>query len=254
MTFNVSGDAYDRFMGRYARELAPVFADFAGVRSGTVLDVGCGSGILTEELSARLGPENVAAVDPSPLVEACAARVPGADVRKGAAESLPWPDDSFDAALAQLVLHFLDDPVAGLVEMRRVTRPGGSVAACSWNFSEMLLLRTFWEAARSLAPAAPGETLEVASLEELGELGRRAGLDEVDVAALNISSRYESFDELWNSFQLGVGPAGQFCASLDPEARDAVRDEYRRRVGDPQGSFSLAAEAWALRGRVPEAV
>src|SRR5690242_21944512 len=124
MTFDVSGDAYDGFMGRYARELAPVFADFSDFHSGTVLDVGCGSGILTEELAARVGPENVAAVDPSPLVEACAARVPGADVRKGAAESLPWPDDSFDAALSQLVLHFLDDPVAGLVEMRRVTRPG----------------------------------------------------------------------------------------------------------------------------------
>lgn len=179
--------------------------------------------------------------------------MPGADVRKGAAELLPWPDDSFDAALAQLVLHFLDDPVAGLVEMRRVTRPGGTVAACSWNLSEMQLLRTFWEAARSVVPAAPGETLEVASLEEFGELGRRAGLAEVDAAPLKLSSRYESFDELWNSFQLGVGPAGQFCASLDPGTREAVRDEYRRRIGDPQRSFSLTAEAWALRGRVPEA-
>jgi SAM-dependent methyltransferase len=252
MTFDVSGDSYDRFMGRYARELAPVFADFGGVRSGTVLDVGCGSGILTEELARRLGPENVAAVDPSPLLEACAARVPGANVRKGAAESLPWPDDSFDAALAQLVLHFLDDPVAGLAEMKRVTRPGGMVAACSWNFSEMLLLRTFWEAARSVVPAAPSERLEVASLEEFGELGRRAGLAEVDAAPLGLSSRYESFDELWDAFQLGVGPAGEFCASLDPEARDGVREEYRRRIGNPQGSFSLTAEAWAVRGRVPE--
>src|ERR687887_573400 len=114
MTFDVSGNAYDDFMGRYARELASVFADFAGIRSdGTVLDVGCGSGILTEELADRLGAENVAAVDPSPLVAVCAASVPGADVRRGAAEALPWPDDAFDAALSQLVLHFLDDPVAG---------------------------------------------------------------------------------------------------------------------------------------------
>src|SRR6266498_1538105 len=105
MTFDVSGDAYDRFMGRYSRELAPVFADFAEIGlTGTVVDVGCGSGILTEELAGRLAAEQ------SPLVEACAARVPGADVRRGAAEALPWPDDSFDAALAQLVLHFLDDP------------------------------------------------------------------------------------------------------------------------------------------------
>src|SRR3954468_33777 len=125
MSFDVSGSAYDRFMGPYARKLTPIFADFAGVHDGTVLDVGCGSGILTEELARRVGEKNVAAVDPSPLLEACAARVPGADVRNGTAEALPWPDDSFDAAVAQLVLHFLDDQVAGLTEMSRVVRPGG---------------------------------------------------------------------------------------------------------------------------------
>jgi SAM-dependent methyltransferase len=252
MTFDVSGDAYDTFMGRYARELAPVFADFARVRSGqNVLDVGCGSGILTGELAARVGPENVAAVDPSPLVEAAAARVPGADVRRGAAESLPWPDASFNAALAQLVLHFLDDPVAGLEEMRRVTRPGGTVAACSWNFDEMHLLGTFWQAARTIAPAAPAETLEMASLESFAELGERAGLDDVEGGSLDVSSRYQSFDELWASFQLGVGPAGNYISRVDPETREAIRDEYRRRIGDPSGSFSLDAQAWALRGRVP---
>ena len=250
MAFDVSGDAYDRFMGRYSRELAPVFADFAEIRAaGTVLDVGCGSGILTEELACRLGAEQVAAADPSPLVEACAARVPGADVRRGAAEALPWPDDSFDAALAQLVLHFLDDPVAGLVEMRRIVRPGGVVAACSWNFSEMLLVRTFWQAARSVVPAAPSETLEVASLEDFGELGRRAGLEDVEAAPLEVSCRYESFDELWDSFQLGVGPAGDFCASLDPERRQALRAALSRRLGDPNGPFELTARAWYAVGR-----
>jgi SAM-dependent methyltransferase len=250
MTFDVSGNAYDTFMGRYARELAPVFADFAGIKAGeTAIDVGCGSGILAEELASRLGAENVAAVDPSPLVEACAARVPDADVRKGAAEALPWPDESFDAALAQLVLHFLDDPVAGLVEMRRVVRPGGAVAACSWNFSEMHLLRTFWQAARTVVPGTAGESFEVTSLEDFGELGRRAGLEGVEAVPLDVTYRYESFDELWDSFQLRVGPAGEFCASLDPETRDAVRDEYRRRIGDPDGSFTLDAQAWALRGR-----
>jgi SAM-dependent methyltransferase len=249
MTFDVSGNAYDTFMGRYARELAPVFADFAGVHSGSVVDVGCGSGILTEELASRVGAENVAAVDPSPLVEACAARVPGADVRKGAAERLPWPDDSFDAALAQLVLHFLDDPVVGLSEMRRVTLPGGAVAACSWNFDEMLLLSMFWQSARTIVPAAPAETLELPSLEAFANLGERAGLEDVEGAPLDVSTRYESFDELWGSFQLGVGPAGQFVASLDTETRDAVRAEYRRRIGEPDGSFTLSAQAWALRGR-----
>jgi len=243
MSFDVSGDAYDRFMGRYSQELAPVFADFAGIEPGlTALDVGCGSGVLTEELARRLGAEHVAAVDPSPLVEACAARVPGADVRSGAAEALPWPDGSFDAVLAQLVVHFLDDPVVGVAEMRRVVRPGGLVAACSWDFPAMQLLRTFWESVRHLNPGEPGETLLYATID---------GLQDVDTAALEVSSRYEDFDELWTSFLLGVGPAGQYCVSLDPEAQEAVRDEYRRRIGDPSGSFALTATAWAVRGTAP---
>jgi SAM-dependent methyltransferase len=252
MSFDVSGDAYDRFMGRYSQELAPVFADFAGIEPGlTAVDVGCGSGVLTEELARRLGPERVAGVDPSALVEACAARVPGADVRKGAAEALPWPDGSFDAALAQLVIHFLDDPVVGVVEMRRVVRPGGLVAACSWDFPSMQLLRTFWDSVRHLDPSEPGEALPYATLDGLGKLGVEAGLQDVETAALEVSSRYEGFDELWGTFLLGVGPAGKYCVSLEPDAQQAVRDEYRRRLGEPEGSFALTATAWAIRGRAP---
>jgi SAM-dependent methyltransferase len=252
MSFDVSGDAYDRFMGRYSRELAPVFADFAGIEPGlTVLDVGCGSGVLTEKLAHRLGPERVAAVDPSPLVEACAARVPEADVRRGAAEALPWPDDSFDVALAQLVVHFLEDPVVGVAEMRRVVRPGGLVAACSWNFPKMQLLRTFWDSVRHLDPSEPGESLPYATLDGLGKLGADAGLEGVETAALEVSSRYEDFDDLWGTFLLGVGPAGQRSVSLEPEAQMAVRDEYRRRIGDPSGRFTLTATAWAVRGKAP---
>jgi SAM-dependent methyltransferase len=253
MSFDVSGDAYDRFMGRYSRELAPVFADFAGIEPGlTAVDVGCGSGVLTEELARRLGPERVAAVDPSPLVEACAARVPGADVRKGAAEALPFPDASFDAALAQLVIHFLDDPVVGVVEMRRVVRPEGLVAACSWDFPSMQLLRTFWDSVRHLDPSAPGESLRHATLDGLATLGDEAGLADVETAALEVSSRYEDFDELWDTFLLGVGPAGTYCVSLEPDAQQAVRDDYRRRLGEPEGSFALTATAWAIRGRAPD--
>src|SRR4051794_8195716 len=251
MTFDVSGNAYDRFMGRYASELAPAFADFAGVREGKVVDVGCGSGILTEELARRVGAENVAAVDPSPLLEACRQRVPGADIRTGTAEDLPWPDGSFDAAVAQLVLHFLAEPVAGLVEMRRVVRRGGVVAASSWNFPAMRLLRTFWEVAREVMDDAPGETQQYETLDELATLGREAGLGGVETATLDVAIRYESFEALWSTFELGVGPAGEYYESRPPDAREAIRNGYRERLGDPDGSFMLPAQAWAVRGRRP---
>src|SRR5205809_956656 len=160
MTFAVSGDAYDLYMGRYSRLLAPGFADFAHVKLGSrVLDVGCGPGALTAEVAGRVGAESVLAADPSEtLVAACAERVPGADVRLARAESLPWPDDSVDAALAQLVVNFLDDPAAGVMEMRRLVRPGCVVAACTWDYSDgMRMLRTFWDAALALDPEAPDE-------------------------------------------------------------------------------------------------
>lgn len=252
MTFEVSGEAYDRFVGRYARKLAPVFADFAEVRAGlSALDVGCGSGLLTEELARRLGPASVAGIDPSPLLEACRERVPGADLRSGSAEQLPWADDSFDAALAQLVIHFMSDPAAGLREMARVVRPGRVVTACTWDFGGgMVLLGTFWKAAGALDRDAPSEERFFGRPEELLELWRSQGLDQVEVEALEVSAHYADFDELWATFLLGVGPSGGYATSLDEDRRNALREEYRRRLGEPVGSLTVPARAWAVRGRV----
>jgi len=253
MSFDVSGDAYDRFMGRYSRELAPVFADFCGIAPGqSVLDVGCGSGVLTEELAGRLGADHVAGADPSPLLEACADRVPGADLKRARAEQLPWPDDSFDAALAQLVVHFMDDVEGGIAEMARVTRPGGVVADCTLDFSGgMKLLGNFWASAKALDPGAESESsaFDGARLEALW---RGAGLGDVHVDALVVSSRYEDFDELWDTFLLGVGPAGQHLAAQPPERQSAIRAEYFSRLSEPAGPFDLDARAWAVRGRVPD--
>ncbi len=137
MTFLVAADAYDRFMGRYSVPLAPRFADFAAVGGGDrVLDVGCGPGALTAELAERLEPGNVWAVDPSdPFVAAARERYPGVRVEKASAEELPFEDRTFDATMAQLVVHFLAQPVDGLREMARVTREGGVVAACVWDLA-----------------------------------------------------------------------------------------------------------------------
>jgi len=253
MSFVVSGDAYDRFMGRYSGPLAPAFADFAGVTQGQrVLDVGCGSGVLTEELARRVGVQNVAGIDPSPLLEACAERVPGADLKAGKAEELPWPDGRFDTAIAQLVIHFMEDPEAGVAEMARVCRPGGVVAACSWDFADgMQLLRIYWESARELDHDLEGERRSFGTLEDLDGLWRKLGFDDVVGGPLEVESEYADFDELWGSFLLGVGPAGEYAVSLPQDRRDELRDEYRRRLGDPQGPVALFARAWAVRGRVP---
>jgi len=251
MTFDVSGDSYDRFMGRYSRELSPVFADYAGVRAGQdVLDVGCGSGVLTVELARRVGAEHVAGADPSDMLAAARERVPGADLREGTAEALPWEDDSFDVAASQLVLHFLDDPRAGTAEMSRVVRPGGTVAACTWDIGGgMTFLDTFWDAMIAIVPEAPRERVPFKSEAELIDLWQ--GLEDVETDAIDVEASYEDFDELWATFQLGVGPAGVYLKQLEPEQQDAVRDELHTRFGEPSGSFSVPARAWAVRGRVP---
>jgi SAM-dependent methyltransferase len=253
MSFAVSGDAYDRFMGRYSRRLAPEFADFAGVEAGQrVLDVGCGSGVLTEELAGRVGAEQVSGVDPSPLLAACAERVPGVELKQGKAEALPWPDDSFDAAVAQLVIHFMDDPATGVTEMARVTRPGGVVAASSWDFAGgMEMLRVYWETARELDHDLSGESRSFGNLGELDALWRELGLEDVQAGPLEVSAGYQDFDELWDTFLLGVGPAGEYVVSLPADRQETLRDAYRRRLGEPTGGLTLSARAWAARGCVP---
>jgi SAM-dependent methyltransferase len=254
-TFQVSGETYDRFMGRYSVPLAVVFADAVGIDTGQdVLDVGCGPGALTAELVRRLGPEHVAAVDPSEsFVEACRLRHPGVDVQVGRAEQLPYPDGRFDAALAQLVLHFVSDPEAAAREMIRVLRPAGLVGASVWDLGGgMTMLRTFWQAAKALDPSAPveAERRRFGREGEIGELFRATGLGDVTEGVLEVEVAYENFDDLWAPFLTATGPAGAYVAELDDERRARLRDEMRERLGSPDGPFSLTARAWYATGRV----
>jgi SAM-dependent methyltransferase len=252
VSFTASGDAYDRFMGRYSRELAPRLVAFAGVADGMrALDVGCGSGLLTGALAERLGAENVAAADPSEsLLAACAARVPGADVRRAPAEELPWPEASFDAVLSQLVLNFVADADAAVAEMRRVAAPGAILASCTWDYADgMRMLYTFWEAAAELDPDAPNESnMRYRTEEELASLWERGGLADVETGPLEVEVAYGGFDEYWEPFTLGVGPAGAYLASLGPEQCAALREGVFSRLGAPAGPFSSAARAFAVRG------
>ena len=250
MGFDVAAEAYDRFMGRYSNRLASTFVDFAGVSEGRVLDVGCGPGALTGELTRRLGPDAVAAVDPSePFADAVRARQPGVDVRRASAEKLPFPDDGFDAALAQLVVHFMADPVTGLREMRRVTRSGGIVAACVWDHSgERGPLSLYWQAARDLDPDVTDESYLAGTGEgELTELFEEAGLREVEEVALSVAVEHATFDEWWEPYTLGVGPAGAYVAALDPARRERLRALCQERL--PESPFVVTAQAWAARGR-----
>jgi len=250
MSFAVAPDAYDRFMGRYSVPLAPKLADFALVTAGQrVLDVGCGPGALTTELVRRLGPAAVAAVDPSePFVAAVRERHPGVSVQLAAAEELPFGDGAFDAALAQLVVHFMADPVAGLREMARVTRVDGVVAACVWDHAGgQGPLSLFWATARRLDPGAADESKLAGAREgHLAELFRAAGLWEVEESVLSVSVEHQSFEEWWEPFELGVGLAGAYLAGLDEERQAELRELCRELL--PAAPFAPPARAWAARG------
>jgi ubiquinone/menaquinone biosynthesis C-methylase UbiE len=252
VSFNVAAASYDRFMGRYSAPLAPLFADFAGVAAGQrVVDVGCGPGALTAELVRRLGPAAVSAVDPSePFVAATRERHPAVAVRRAAAEQLPFADQEFDVALAQLVVHFMADPVAGLREMGRVTRSQGVVAACVWDHEGGKgPLAVFWEAARQLDPNATTESgLAGAREGHLAQLFHDAGFREIEEGTLSVSVQHETFEEWWEPYTLGVGPAGAFAASLDAARREDLRERCRTLL--PAAPFVLSPMVWAVRGLV----
>jgi len=252
VSFTVWADEYDRFMGRYSTRLAPQLADFAGVEAGhTVLDVGCGPGALTGELVRRLGPTAVSAVDPSEtFVAAAQERYPEVDVRRAAAEDLPFADETFDVTLAQLVVHFMKDPIVGLGEMARVTRKDGVVAACVWDHGGGRgPLNVFWKAARELDPGVDDESQLAGTREgHLAQLFQEAGLRDIEQGVLSVGVEHPSFDEWWEPFTLGVGPAGGYTAGLDPQRQSELRELCREML--PTAPFTVTAKAWTSRGIV----
>src|SRR5581483_985327 len=244
VSFAVAAEAYDRFMGRYSAPLAREFVSFARLGSpDCVLDVGCGPGALTAELVRAYGSNAVVAVDPSePFVAAARERHPDVDVRLASAEALPFRDRLFDASLAQLVVHFMADPVAGLREMARVTRRGGVVAACVWDHAGGGgPLSVFWDAAREQDPHIEDESRLAGAREgHLAELSRRAGLSNVEQDVVAVSVRHETFDDWWQPYTLGVGPAGGYVARLDEKARTELRSLCMERL--PPAPFVLEAK------------
>ncbi|RYB89650.1 methyltransferase domain-containing protein [Nocardioides glacieisoli] len=251
MSFEVAGEAYDRFMGRYSQPLAADFAQWLDLQPGQrAVDVGCGPGALTAVLAERLGADHVAAVDPSePFVAACRERNPGVDVRHGGAESLPFDDDSFDVAAACLVVHFMADPVRGVTEMARVTRRDGWVGATVWDLAgSRAPMAPLWEAVAEVAPEQPGErAFQGGSRESLVSIFDGSGLRDVESVELQVTVTHPTFDEWWEPYLHGVGPAGEVIAALDEDARARLVETLRRNLGD--GPFDLTAVAYAARGR-----
>jgi SAM-dependent methyltransferase len=256
-----AGEAYDAFMGRWSRGLAPLLVRFAGVNDrDVILDVGSGTGSLTEALAAAAPSGRIIGIDRSePYVAVARARHQAERVRfeVGDAHHLPFEDATFDLTVSLLILNFIPELDKALTEMIRVTRPGGTLAAAVWDYREgMEMLRVFWDEAIALAPSADKRDerhMPLSGRGELGTLWRTHGLQNVSEAPLTIETPFSSFEDYWAPFLKQQGPAGVYVASLSRRDADQLRLNVRRRLlGDaPDGAITLRARAWAVRGTVP---
>lgn len=250
MSFEVTAEAYAAFMGRYSEPLADTLLRLVGAAAGMrAADVGCGPGVVTARLAMLLGPEYVVAVDPSEsFVMAARQRCPGVDIRVGAAEHLPWDDDVVDLAVAQLVVAFMADPVAGVREMARVTRPGGTVAVSMWDLAgSRAPLSPLWRAAASLWPGTRDESwLPGAHAGDIERIMAEAGLRDVRGGELSVRAEYATFEEWWTPYTFRVGPAGDYVAALSDGDRNALAQRCRELL--PPAPFGIDAVAWVGTG------
>jgi len=255
--------AYEPFMGRWSRRLAPLFVDFVGVQDGeSVLEIGSGTGALTSAILDARPKAHVTGVDPAQdYVSAARQRLPRRGIRfvVGDARALDFSDGTFDRAVSLLALNFVPDPAQALAEQIRVTRPGGLIAAAVWDYGDgMQMLRVFWEEAAANDPAADARDerhLPLCRHGQLSSLWLAQGMLAVGERPLTIQQPFASFDDYWTPFLGGQGPAGAYVAGQSPAARDALRDRLRLRLtganGNAGGPFTLTARAWAVKGYAP---
>ena len=254
------GDAYERYMGRWSRKVAPIFTDWIGVSPGADwMDIGCGTGVLTSVVLDTCAPSRVTGIDSAAnFLDAAETQVcdPRVCFKQGDAQAIPEADNTFDIVASGLVLNFVPDKDAMIQEMVRVAKPGGTVALYVWDYAgHMQLMRHFFDVATMLDPRArefdDGVKAPVCRPGPLTELLVRAGLADVEVQAIDIPTAFANFDEYWAPFLGGTGSAPKYCVSLDEEARQHLREALRHRLPiGPDGEILLAARAWAAKGRV----
>ncbi|MEW1914227.1 methyltransferase domain-containing protein [Kitasatospora sp. NPDC085895] len=255
------GDAYDRYMGRWSRRVADEFITWLGAGAGLRwLDVGCGTGALTEAVADRCQPRLILGVDRSESFVAAAATAAPAPAGFAVADalSLPVPDRACDVAVSGLALNFFPDPAVAVAEAARAVKPGGTVAAYVWDYTQgMAFLRFFWDTAVTVDPAAApldeGRRFSACRRDRLHTLWTRAGLTEVGIDAIDVPTSFAGFDEFWVPFLGGQGPAPGYVATLTPTTRDLLRDTLSRTAPTrPDGSIPFTARAWAIRGKRTE--
>jgi SAM-dependent methyltransferase len=252
---------YELLMGRWSASLAREFVRYIDIEdSGRILDVGCGTGSLAAAALDGGRSIEVVGIDPSPaFVDLARDRIHDtrAHFQTGDAQRLEFPDHSFDCTAALLVLNFVTDRARAAAEMRRVTRPGGKVAACVWDYDgEMTMLHRFWDAATALDPGAAGRhegRMPLCHLGELGALWHDAGLERIREGPLTIQMSFASFEDYWSPFLSGAGPSGGYAAALPPERRDALRARLLAELWEnrPEEARTLRARSWAVLGLAP---
>jgi SAM-dependent methyltransferase len=254
--------SYERFMGRWSRLIAARLLDFTSLPDeGDVLDIGSGTGALSFLIAKTRATTRVIGTDPSKEFVEYSNNINSVPDRIhfeiGDAQNMRFASASFRSCLSLLVFNFIPDPLKAVQEARRLTRPGGRIAAAVWDYSGgMKMLRVFWDAAASIDDRAAKLNEAHMPLSRVGELGRlwkKGGLENIVEQPLDIEMRFTSFEDLWNPFLLGQGPAGAYAASLDPAASQQLRNELRRRlsVSEENIPFVLPARAWAVCGTVP---
>jgi SAM-dependent methyltransferase len=256
-----AGDSYEPYVGRWSRLVAAEFMDWLDVtKGGRWLDVGCGTGALTETILDRAAPEQVVGVDQSEaFLDYARHRLndPRIALRTADARALPIENGTFDVAVSGLVLNFVPEPAKVVFEMKRAVRPGGIVAVYVWDYAgEMQLMRRFWEAAAALDSAAheldEGRRFPICKPEALRALFAEAGLDDVGDRAIDVPTVFRDFADYWSPFLGGQGPAPGYCVSLSESKREALREKLRAELPiSPDGSIRLMARALAIRGIRP---